>query len=166
MILAHLYGDSDQAEIVSLPRDSWVTIPEFIEPGTGKLVKEHEAKLNSAFERGGPALLIRTIEAMSGLRVDNYMQIDFDGFLSLVDALDGVEVCLSQPAKEDDSGIDLQAGRQTIKGFQALAFVRQRQKLPRGDLDRIERQQQFIGAIVRKTLSTGTLLNPFRLHAS
>jgi len=163
MILAHLYGDSDQAQVVSLPRDSWVTIPAFSDPASGELVEAHEAKLNSAFERGGPALLIRTIEQLSGVRVDTYLQVDFDGFLSVVDALDGVEVCLSQPAQEKKSGIDLPAGRQTIKGAQALAFVRQRLKLPRGDLDRIARQQQFLGAIVRKTLSARTLLDPFRL---
>ncbi len=164
MILAHLYGDSDKAQLVSLPRDSWVTIPAFTDPASGARVEEHEGKLNSAFERGGPALLIRTIEELSGVRIDNYMQIDFEGFLSMVNTLGGVEVCLSEPAKEKDSGIDLPAGRQTIKGAQALAFVRQRQGLPRGDLDRIARQQQFIAAIVRKTLSTGTLLSPFRLN--
>jgi LCP family protein required for cell wall assembly len=164
MILAHLYGDTDKAQLVSLPRDSWVTIPAFTDPATGELVEEHQGKLNSAFERGGPSLLIRTIEQLSGVRVDNYMQIDFEGFLSMVNTLGGVEVCLSEPAKEKDSGIDLPAGRQTIKGSQALAFVRQRQGLPRGDLDRIARQQQFIAAIVRKTLSTGTLLSPFRLN--
>jgi LCP family protein required for cell wall assembly len=164
MILAHLYGDSDKAQLVSFPRDSWVTIPAFRDPATGEQVEEHEGKLNSAFERGGPALLIRTIETLSSLRVDNYMQIDFEGFQSMVNTLGGVEVCLSQPAKEKDSGIDLEAGRQTIQGAQALAFVRQRKGLPRGDLDRIARQQQFIGAIVRKTLSAGTLLNPFKLN--
>ena len=92
------------------------------------------------------------------------MQIDFDGFQRIVDELDGVEVCLSEPAKEKDSGIDLQAGRQVIKGDQALAFVRQRKGLPRGDIDRIARQQQFIGAIVREVLSAGTLLNPVRVN--
>ena len=83
----------------------------------------------------------------------------------MVNTLGGVEVCLSEPAKEKDSGIDLEAGRQTIKGAQALAFVRQRKGLPNGDIDRIGRQQQFIGAIVRKTLSAGTLLNPFKLNS-
>ena len=165
VILAHLYGDSDTAQLVSFPRDSWVTIPAFTSPEDGELVAEHDGKLNSAFERGGPSLLIRTIEELSGLRVDNYVQIDFDGFQSMVNTLGGVEVCLSQPAKEKDSGIDLEAGRQTIKGAQALAFVRQRKGLPNGDIDRIGRQQQFIGAIVRKTLSAGTLLNPFRLNS-
>ena len=164
MILAHLYGDSDKAQLISFPRDSWVTIPAHTSLVTGEFVDEHEGKLNSAFEDGGPKLLIRTIEELSGLRVDNYAQIDFEGFQSMVDTLGGVEVCLSKPAKEKDSGIDLEAGRQTIEGPQALAFVRQRKGLPTGDIDRIGRQQQFIGAIVRKTLSAGTLLNPFKLN--
>jgi LCP family protein required for cell wall assembly len=165
VILAHLYGDSDKAQLVSFPRDAWVTIPTYTSPDTGELVRSHEAKLNSAFENGGPPLLIRTIEELSGLRVDNYVQIDFEGFQSMVNTLGGVEVCLSEPAKEKDSGIDLEAGRQTIKGSQALAFVRQRKGLPNGDIDRIGRQQQFIAGIVRKTLSAGTLLNPFRLNS-
>ena len=164
VILAHLYGDSDKAQLVSFPRDSWVTIPAYTDPSTGQVVEAHEGKLNSAFERGGPPLLIRTIESLSSLRIDNYVQIDFDGFQSMVDTLGGVEVCLSRPAKDRWSGIDLEAGRQTIQGEQALAFVRQRKGLPNGDLDRIGRQQQFIAAIVRKTLSAGTLLNPFRLN--
>jgi LCP family protein required for cell wall assembly len=164
IILAHLFGDTDQAQLVSFPRDSWVTIPAYTDPTTGELVQEHQGKLNSAFQEGGPALLIRTLEQLTGLRVDNYAQIDFDGFQAMVNTLGGVEVCLSEPAKDSFSGIDLPAGRQTIEGEQALAFVRQRKGLPNGDLDRIARQQQFIGAIVRKTLSAGTLLNPFRLN--
>ena len=92
------------------------------------------------------------------------MQVDFDGFQTIVNRLDGVEVCLAEAAKEKLSGIDLQAGRQTIKGDQALAFVRQRYGLPNGDIYRIRRQQQFIGGIVRKALSAGTLANPLRLN--
>ena len=164
MILVHLYGGRDLAELISLPRDSWVTIPAHTDP-SGRAVPAAQAKLNAAFEQGGPALLIRTIEAMSSLRIDHYAQVDFDGFLTLVDTLGGVEVCLSEPARDEVSGIDLPAGRQTVSGPQALAYVRQRAGLPRGDLDRIARQQQFLGSIVRKTLSAGTLLNPFRLDA-
>lgn len=164
VILAHLYGDSDKAQLISFPRDSWVTIPAYTDVDTGETVPEDEGKLNKAFFEGGPPLLIRTIEGLSGVRVDSFLQIDFDGFQQLVNTLGGVEVCLSKPAKEKDSGIDLPAGRQTIKGDQALAFVRQRQGLPGGDLDRIRRQQQFIGAIVRKVLSAGTLLNPLKLN--
>lgn len=164
VILAHLYGDADQAELISFPRDSWVTVPAHTDPDTGELVEERESKLNSALFEGGPALLIDTIEQLSGLHVDHYMQIDFDGFQAVVNKLDGVEVCLPEAAKEKDSGIDLPAGRSVIQGDQALAFVRQRKGLPNGDIDRIRRQQQFIGAIVRKVLSAGTLLNPVRLN--
>jgi LCP family protein required for cell wall assembly len=164
VILAHLYGDSDKAQLVSFPRDSWVMIPEYTDPETGEVVEAHEGKLNSAFFEGGPPLLIQTISQLTGLYVDHYMQIDFDGFQAVVNKLDGVEVCLPAPAKEKDSGIDLPAGRSVIKGDQALAFVRQRKGLPNGDIDRIKRQQQFIGAIVRKVLSAGTLLNPVKIN--
>ena len=163
MILVHLFGDSDEAQLVSLPRDSWVTIPAHDDAETGAPVPAAEAKLNAAFLQGGPALLVRTVEALSGLRIDHYAQVDFDGFVEMVDALGGVEVCLSEPAKDEVSGVDLPAGRQTVRGSQALAFVRQRQGLPRQDIDRIARQQAFLGAIVQKALSTGTLTNPFRL---
>ena len=164
VILAHLYGDSDTAQLVSFPRDSWVTIPSFTDPKTGQTVPAHESKINAAFFEGGPALLVKTVERLTGIVVDRYVQVDFDGFQTIVNRLDGVEVCLTAPAKEKDSGIDLQAGRQTIRGDQALAFVRQRKGLPNGDVDRIGRQQQFIGAIVRKVLSAGTLANPLRLN--
>ena len=165
VILAHLYGNSDQAQLVSFPRDTWVTIPAHVNPETGEQVEADEAKLNRALLDGGPQLLIDTIEQLSGLNIDHYMQIDFDGFQSIVNKLDGVEVCLPKAAKEKDSGIDLPAGRSVIKGDQALAFVRQRKGLPNGDIDRIKRQQQFIGAIVRKVLSAGTLANPLKLNS-
>ncbi|MEX2289338.1 MAG: LCP family protein [Mycobacteriales bacterium] len=164
VILAHLYGDADQAQLISFPRDAWVEIPEHTDLETGEFVQARMGKLNIAFFEGGPPLLIRTISQLTGLYVDHYMQIDFDGFQAIVDKLDGVEVCLPKAAKEKDSGIDLPAGRSVIKGDQALAFVRQRKGLPGGDIDRIERQQQFIGAIVRKVLSAGTLLNPVRIN--
>ena len=164
VILAHLYGGSDQAQLVSFPRDSWVTVPAYRDPATGTVHPEHSAKLNSAIELGGPALLIATIERLTDIRVDNYVQIDFAGFQTMVEKLGGVEVCLRAPAKERDSGIDLPAGRQVVKGAQALAFVRQRKELPNGDIDRIRRQQAFIGSITRKVLSSGTLLDPFKLN--
>lgn len=164
VILAHLYGGkSRKAQLVSFPRDSYVEIPAFTDPQTGRTRSARMGKLNSAINIGGPALLKATIEQLTDIRVDHYVQIDFEGFQKMVDKLDGVEVCLSKPAKEQKSGIDLPAGRQTIKGAQALAFVRQRNGLPGGDIDRIKRQQQFIASIVRKTLSARTLANPLKL---
>ncbi|HVM26127.1 MAG TPA: LCP family protein [Mycobacteriales bacterium] len=164
IILAHLYGDDEVAQLVSFPRDSWVTIPASTDPRTGERRPAHEAKINSAFFEGGPALLVATVQQLSGLTIDHYVQVDFTGFKGMVDALGGVEVCLPEAAREPKSGIDLPAGRSTVEGEQALAFVRQRSGLARGDIDRIARQQQFMGAIVRKTLSAGTLANPFKLN--
>ncbi len=164
VILAHLFANSDKAQLVSIPRDSYVSIPAFTDPKTGKFFPEHSAKINSAINEGGPALLKATVEKLSGIRVDNYVQIDFAGFQTMVEKLGGVEVCLKHDAKESNSGIDLKAGRQTIQGAQALAFVRQRYGLTNGDIDRIKRQQAFIGSITRKVLSSGTLLNPFKLN--
>ena len=163
IILAHLYGNSDKAQLVSFPRDTMVTIPAYTDD-TGATVAPHPSKINGAFSEGGAPLLIRTIESLTSLYIDNYMQIDFEGFTSMVDTLGGVEICLSKPAKDDVSGVNLKAGRQVVKGDQALSFVRQRQGLPGGDLDRIANQQKFIGALVRKTLSAGTLLDPFKLN--
>jgi len=164
IILAHLYGDSDAARLVSFPRDSWVTIPGYTDPDSGTFREEHEDKINAAINEGGPALLIATIERMTNIRVDNYVQIDFAGFQKMVDRLGGVEVCLLQPAEEVSSGIDLPAGRQIVRGEQALAFVRQRKGLPNGDIDRIKRQQAFIASLTRTALSSGTLLNVTKLN--
>ena len=164
VILAHLYGgDANQAKLVSFPRDSLVTVPEHVDLQTGKTVPERLNKLNSAFADGGPRLLRETVEGLTGIRVDHYLQVDFDGFKGMVDGLGGVEICLSRPAQDRLSGIDLQAGRQTIGGTNALAFVRQRKGLPGGDLDRIQRQQQFLGSMIRKLLSADTLANPVKL---
>ena len=104
------------------------------------------------------------MQNLTGVRIDHYLQVDFNGFQSMVDKLGGVDVCLSQPAKDHFSGINLSAGKHHINGTVALAFVRQRHGLPNGDIDRIKRQQQFIGAMIHKVLSAGTLANPFKLN--
>jgi LCP family protein required for cell wall assembly len=163
IMLAHLYGGTDVVQLISIPRDSWVGIPAYV--GDNGPVAAQEAKINEAFFLGGPRLLVETVEQLSGIGIDHYMQVDFDGFRQIVDDLDGVEVCLSRPARERKSGIDLPAGVSTVRGEQALAFVRQRQGLARGDIDRIERQQRLVAAMVRKMTSRGTLLNPLRLNA-
>jgi LCP family protein required for cell wall assembly len=164
VMLAHLYGGSDAVELVSIPRDSWVEIPAHTDAESGEPVAATEGKINNAFFQGGPALLVSTVERLSGLSIDHYLQVDFDGFRAIIDELDGVDVCLSKPAREPKSGIDLPAGVSTVRGEQALAFVRQRQGLARGDIDRIERQQRLLAAMVRKVTSRGTLLNPLRLN--
>jgi len=163
-MLAHLYGDSEKAQLVSFPRDSWMVIPAYEDPRTHVRHPAHMDKINAAFSDGGPQLLIATVEALTGMRVDNYVQVDFAGFQAMVDELGGVEVCLLNLVKESHSQIDLQAGRQTIRGVQALSFVRQRYGLPHGDIDRIRRQQAFIASITRKAISSGTPLNPVKFN--
>lgn len=168
VILLHIPKDGSRATLVSFPRDSWVEIPAWTSP-SGHTYAAHMDKLNSAFAEGNlaagnPALLVATIEDLSHLRVDHYVQIDFAGFKSMVQALGGVTICTPIPLHDKFSGVDLSAGTHTLNGDQALAFVRQRHGLPQGDIDRIAHQQQFIGAVFRKVFTAGTLLNPFKLN--
>ena len=164
VILAHLYANSDNVEMVSFPRDAYVEIPKFIDPKTKKVHPAHHDKLNSAFSEGGPALLIKTIANLTQIHIDHFVSIDFTGFKRMVDEVGGVDVCLTKAAKDHFSGINLAAGRHKISGETALAFVRQRHGLANGDIDRIARQQQFIGSLVHKVLSSSTLFNPIKLN--
>ncbi|MGC0419119.1 LCP family protein [Embleya sp. AB8] len=145
--------------LISLPRDSYVQIPAYSK--NGKTVKAQKDKLNAAFALGGAPLLARTVELATGIRLDHYAEIGFGGFNNIVDSMDGVDICLKQPIKDEKSGADLQAGCQTLDGAQALAFVRARYFDPRSDLGRMERQQQFLGSLAKKAKSAGVLLNPF-----
>lgn len=157
MILIHLSASREHVTLVSFPRDSYVEIP------AHKGTPAHFGKINTAFSAGGPVLAIKTVEKLTNVRVDHYIEVNFAGFQRLVDAVDGVDVCLPKAVKEPLSGINLPAGRSRVKGDQALAFVRQRHGLPGGDLDRIKRQQQFMGALMQRATSLGVLLNPLRL---
>jgi LCP family protein required for cell wall assembly len=165
MILVHVPADGSKASFVSFPRDSYVEIP-----GYGR------DKLNAAYAYGyqyeaaseaedgdrraaGARLLIQTISGVTGLQIDHYAEVDLLGFFKLSTAVGGVEVNLCAAAKDGYSGVNLPAGAQTISGEQALAFVRQRHGLPRGDFDRIVRQQTFIGGMLRKMLSENVLFD-------
>jgi hypothetical protein len=105
---------------------------------------------------------VDTVTQFSGLRIDHYVEVGLLGFYNITEVLGGVEVCLKHPAKDPDSAINLPAGRQTIKGRQAVAFVRQRHGLPHGAFSRIQRQQYFLGAVFRKLTSAGTLVDPLK----
>ncbi|MFI6586695.1 LCP family protein [Embleya sp. NPDC050493] len=146
--------------LISLPRDSYVDIPAFSK--NGKTVNAQKNKLNAAFEKGGAPLLARTVEMATGMRLDHYAEIGFGGFNNIVNAMDGVDICLKGPIKDKKSGADLEAGCQTLDGAQALAFVRSRYYDPaRSDLARMENQQLFLSALAKKAKSAGILLNPF-----
>ncbi|MFF7182636.1 LCP family protein [Streptomyces sp. NPDC008121] len=164
VILLHISAGRSSATAVSIPRDLMVDIPSCRE-ADGKRSREQFAQFNSAYEIGGTACTIRTVERLTKIRVDHHMVIDFRGFKKMVDAVDGVEVCLREPIDDDDARLKLPAGRQTLRGEQALGFVRARKTLGNGsDTDRMDRQQQFLGALVNKVQSNGVLLNPTRLY--
>ncbi|MFJ8075166.1 LCP family protein [Streptomyces sp. NPDC096176] len=163
-ILLHISADHKSATAISIPRDLMVTIPSCGKRGGGR-TKEQRAQFNWAFQFGGAACTIRTVEKFTGVRIDHHMVIDFRGFKDMVDAVDGVEVCLAEPIDDKDARLKLPAGPQTLRGEQALGFVRARKTLGNGsDTERMERQQQFMGALVNKVQSDGVLLNPTRLY--
>ncbi len=164
MLLVHLSGDGQHITAVSLPRDTLATIPDWTD-SSGKHHASVHAKLNAAFSLGGPKLMVRTVENATGVTIDHYAEINFAGFLRMVDALGGVEVCLAKPTKDKNSGLNLPAGRQTVSGAQALAYVRARYIDPSADIGRMKRQQKFIGAMAKKALSGSTLTNPVKLDA-
>jgi LCP family protein required for cell wall assembly len=162
MIILHISKRRDRAELISLPRDSYVKIPAYWSGGH-KHAAQHN-KLNAAYAFGGPRLTVETVERATGIRIDHYVEINVLGFAHMVDALGGIDVCLAKPANDPDSGLHLPAGHSHVGGVQGLAFVRARHTLGDGsDLGRIKRQQQFLGSMLRKALSAGILLNPAKL---
>ncbi|MFF8270370.1 LCP family protein [Streptomyces sp. NPDC016562] len=163
-ILLHLPRDRRSATAVSIPRDLMTRIPACL-TADGSRTGERFAQFNWAFQWGGAACTIRTVETLTGIRVDHHMVIDFGGFKKMVDAIGGVEVCLKEPMNDPEAKLKLAAGRQTLRGEQALGFVRARYSLGDGsDTERMERQQQFLGSLVDKVKSNGVLLNPGRLY--
>jgi LCP family protein required for cell wall assembly len=150
MMLLHIPRGTGKPTLVSLPRDSYVPIP-----GRGR------NKLNAAYAFGGPQLLARTVEQVTGIRLDRYMEVGFDGFASMVDAVGGVRICPDRAMRDPMAGLRVRAGCQEVASRQALAYVRSRAG-GRGDLDRVKRQQEFLGSLIDKATSPGVLLNPFR----
>ena len=123
---------------------------------------------NTAYEVGGPACAVKTVEQMSGIRMDHYVEVDFTGFKKLIDALGGVPVTTNKPIKDDKSHLDLQAGKHTLNGEQALGLVRTRHGVvgDGSDLGRIQLQQAFIKALIGQVKSVGVFSNPAKLTGS
>lgn len=151
VMLVHIPEGDGKPTMVSLPRDSYVTIP-----GRGK------DKLNAAFAYGGPQLLTQTVEAATGVRIDHYAEVGLGGFADMTDAIGGVDLCVKERMQDPKANLDLQPGCQTLTGPQALGYVRTRASA-RGDLDRVERQREFLAALTEKASSPEVYLNPFRL---
>ncbi|ARF56604.1 LCP family protein [Streptomyces gilvosporeus] len=163
MMILHI--GSGGPTLISLPRDSNVTIPQFRGSETGRLRPAMGAnKLNAAYAFDGPQLLVRTVEYNTGLHIDHYAEIGFTGFANIVEAMGGVEMNLDKGFTDKWSGADFKAGKQTLNGAQALAFVRTRHAFATSDLQRTKNQQKFLSALANQAASPGTVLNPFALY--
>ncbi|MFH8978812.1 LCP family protein [Streptomyces sp. NPDC017890] len=164
-MVVHVHRGHKKASVVSIPRDTLVDRPEC----TGADGDEHPAAddvmFNSAYSTGGGACAVKTVESISGLRMDHYLEVDFSGFQQLVDDLGGVEVTTSEDIKDPDSHLDLPAGTHTLDGEQALGLVRTRHAVGDGsDLGRIQLQQAFVKALAEQVKDIGLLGNPKKLY--
>lgn len=162
MLLIHISKKRDKAAIISIPRDSYALIPEH-NNSQGKLIPAAYSKINSAYNWGGAPLLIETLESMSDLRIDHYVELNFVGFVRMVDALGGVEICTKKDINDPKSHLTLPAGTHVLDGVDSLKFVRTRVFDGLGDLGRMKRQQEFASAMLRKATSAGVLLNPVKM---
>ncbi|WP_067807356.1 LCP family protein [Actinomadura formosensis] len=167
MLLVHVSRDHESVSVVSLPRDSYVTIPAHRSNGSegakGARVPARAGKLTWAYQFGGPDLTVNTIKSVTGMSIDHYVEVNFYGFVHMVDALGGVDVCTEQAVNDPKSGLRLPAGKSHVDGLKALAFARARYTLTGGsDLGRIDRQQQFMAAMLKQALSTKTLGDPVK----
>lgn len=162
MLLVHISKSRDHATIVSIPRDTFVRVPEWID-SNGKVHPPSYSKINATFGRGDAPLLVQTLESMTDLRIDHYIEVSFVGFKEMVDALGGVEICTKRKINDPKSHLVLPAGTHRLDGITALKYVRTRYFDGMGDLGRMQRQQQFIAAMIREASSAGVLLNPVKL---
>jgi LCP family protein required for cell wall assembly len=154
MMLVHVSAARNAVTVVSLPRDSWIDIP-----GHGM------SKINAAYGLGGPKLMVRTVEQATGVTIDSYVEVNFLGFVKVINALGGVDICLPQAVTDPSSGLSLPAGRHHVNGITALKYARDRHSFATEDLARIGNQQRLLASLLSEAISGGTLANPVRLFS-
>ncbi|WP_394814789.1 LCP family protein [Streptomyces millisiae] len=159
-MIVHLNEARDAATVVSIPRDTLVE-----RPSCGGEPARKRTMFNEAYSVGGPVCAVKTVEKLTGVRMDHYLEVDFEGFSRLVDTLGGVEVTTTQAIRDEDSELDLAAGTHTLDGEQSLALVRTRKALSDGsDLGRIRLQHSFVRALARQVGGIGLFTDPRRLY--
>ncbi|WP_225804678.1 LCP family protein [Streptomyces sp. NK15101] len=164
-MVVHVYEGHKKASVVSIPRDTLVTRPSCTDGRGTAVAGERRVMFNTAYEVGGPACAVKTVESMSGIRMDHYIEVDFTGFKKLIDELGGVEITTTRPIEDDKSHLDLAPGTHTLDGEQSLGLVRTRKSVGDGsDLGRIQLQQAFMKAFIDQVKDVGVLTNPTRLY--
>ncbi|MEO3749653.1 LCP family protein [Streptomyces sp. B6B3] len=164
-MIVHVSADRSAATVVSIPRDTLVSRPDCRRPDGSTAQAADRVMFNEAYQVGGPACAVRTVESLTGIRMDHYVEIDFQGFERLVNTLGGVEITTTEPIDDAKSHLSLPAGTHTLDGEQALALVRTRKAIGDGsDLARIQLQHDFLRALVDQIGGVGLLTNPGRLY--
>lgn len=164
-MVVHIDAGRTSATVVSIPRDTLVTRPSCPLPSGGSTAIAHQVMFNTAYELGGPVCAVKTVESVTGVRMDHYMEVDFSGFAKLVDALGGVDVTTAQDIDDDKSRLHLEAGTHHLDGTRALALARTRYSLGDGsDLGRIGLQQKLVKALLTQMARTSLLTDPARLY--
>lgn len=151
LMVVHIAADRRHVEVISLPRDSWVRIP-----GHGM------NKINAAIGIGGPRLMVRTVEQATGLTINDFAEVNFLGFVKVINTLGGVDICLPFPVDDPYSGLRLAAGRHRVNGITALEFARDRHSFALSDIARIANQHQLIASVITEATKTGAVTNPVR----
>jgi LCP family protein required for cell wall assembly len=163
LIVMHIPADHKEAQLVSIPRDLYVRVPESSEAACDTGGRH---KINAAFAFGGLPRAVKTVECMTDVRIDNVMAIDFGGFKEVTDALGGVDLKVEQSITSIHKPFrKFTEGTMHMNGAQALDWIRQRKQFPAGDFARMRHQQEFLRALMDKAASTGTLSNPAKLNA-
>ncbi|POX41195.1 transcriptional regulator [Streptomyces sp. Ru73] len=165
-MVVHVYKGHKKASVVSIPRDTLISRPSCTKGGK-ETPGAQNVMFNTAYEVGGPACAVKTVESMSGIRMDHFVEVDFSGFKKLIDALGGVDITTTKAIHDPDSHLDLEPGTHTLGGEQALGLVRTRHGVPGGDgsdLGRIQLQQTFIKALMDQVKDVGLLSNPTKLY--
>ncbi|PAK27423.1 transcriptional regulator [Streptomyces sp. alain-838] len=164
-MVLHVHKGHKKASVVSIPRDTLIDRPECTDAHGGEHPAANGVMFNSAYSTGGAACAVKTVESISGLRMDHYLEVDFSGFQQLIDDLGGVDITTTEAIKDPDSHLDLPAGTHTLTGEQALGLVRTRHGVGDGsDLGRIQLQQAFVKALVDQVKDIGLLGNPKKLY--
>ncbi|MFI8400929.1 LCP family protein [Streptomyces sp. NPDC085463] len=163
-MVVHVHEGHKKASVVSIPRDTLIERPDCTDAHGTDVPGRRRAMFNTAYEVGGPACAVKTVEAMSGIRMDHYIEVDFTGFKRLIDELGGVEITTTEPIRDDKSHLDLAPGTHTLDGERSLGLVRTRKSVGDGsDLGRIQLQQAFMKAFVEQVKDVGVLTSPAKL---
>ncbi|MGW3146490.1 LCP family protein [Streptomyces sp. NPDC001177] len=164
-MVVHIDAGRTEATVVSIPRDTLVTRPSCPLSSGGSTAEAYNAMFNSAYSVGGPVCAVKTVESITNVRMDHYIEIDFSGFAKLVNALGGVTVTTDEDIDDDKSHLHLEAGTHHLNGKRALALARTRHGIGDGsDLGRIGLQQKLVRAMLEQMAATDLLTDPARLY--